>query len=139
METIQKEILLDAKSRGFHLVTNEILKEVPEIKKCNAGIIVINLKHTSASICLNESADPEVRSDMESFFNHNIPENTPYFEHTYEGLDDMPAHVKSAIIGTSITLPITNGCLNLGTWQGIYLGEHRNIGGRRRLVITIMG
>lgn len=139
METIQKEILLNAKSRGFHLVTDEILREIPEIKKCNIGIMVINLKHTSASICLNESADPEVRSDMESFFNHNIPENTPYFEHTYEGRDDMPAHVKSAIIGTSITLPITDGSLNLGTWQGIYLGEHRNLGGRRRLVITIMG
>jgi secondary thiamine-phosphate synthase enzyme len=139
VETIQKEISLDAKSRGFHLVTEEILRQVPEIKKCNIGIMVLNLKHTSASICLNESADPEVRSDMERYFNHNIPENTPYFEHTYEGSDDMPAHVKSAIIGTSITLPITDGHLNLGTWQGIYLGEHRNLGGRRRLVITIMG
>ena len=139
METIQKEILLKPKSRGFHLITNEIIKKLPEIKSIEAGIATLNILHTSASISLSESADPEVRTDLEYFFNKIVPDGTTYFEHTYEGKDDMPAHVKSIICGTSITLPITNGRFNLGTWQGIYLGEHRDRGGRRRLVITIMG
>lgn len=139
MQTIQREFQLKAKERGFHLVTNEIIQSLPELKNIRAGILVLNLKHTSASITLNEAADPEVRTDMESFFNRNVPENSPYFEHTYEGADDMPAHIKSAIIGTTLTIAITDGHLNLGTWQGIYLGEHRNMGGRRRIVATIMG
>ncbi len=139
METLQKEISITAKNRGFHLITSEILDQLPELKLIKTGILFLNLLHTSASISLNESADPEVRSDMERYFNRNIPDGTPYFEHKYEGDDDMPAHIKSVILGTSLTIPITDGTLNLGTWQGIYLGEHRNIGGRRRLLTTIMG
>ena len=139
MKTVQKEITLKPRNRGFHLVTDEIIDKVKEISLFNAGILTLNLKHTSASICLNECADPEVRTDMEKFFNKIIPENAPYFEHTYEGADDMPAHIKSVIVGTSLTIPITNGKLNLGTWQGIYLGEHRNLGGTRRIIVTIMG
>lgn len=139
MQVRQKEIQLSPKQRGFHLITEEVLKQLPELPSISAGVLVLNLKHTSASITLNEAADPEVRTDMESFFNRNVTENASYFEHTYEGSDDMPAHIKSAIIGTSLTIAITDGRLNLGTWQGIYLGEHRNMGGRRRIVATIMG
>lgn len=139
MKTVQKEIIIKPKSRGFHLVTNEIIEQLEEIRLFSAGILTLSLKHTSASICLNEYADPEVRTDMEKFFNNIVPENSPYFEHTYEGADDMPAHIKSVIVGTSITIPVTNGSLNLGTWQGIYLGEHRNLGGTRRIIVTILG
>ncbi len=139
MKTVQKEIILKPRSRGFHLVTDEIIGQIEEISLFNAGILTLNLKHTSASICLNECADPEVRTDMEKFFNKIVPQNATYFEHTYEGADDMPAHIKSTMVGTSITIPITNGILNLGTWQGIYLGEHRNLGGTRRIIVTIMG
>lgn len=139
MNTVQKELTLRPRKRGFHLITDEILGQISEIKDFNVGILSLHLKHTSASLSINECADPEVRSDMEQYFNHIIPENTPYFEHTYEGADDMPAHIKSTLIGTSITLPITNGKVNLGTWQGIYLGEHRDLGGTRRIIVTIMG
>lgn len=139
MTTIQREILLSPKSRGFHLVTDELLECIPEIKNLNAGIIVFNILHTSASISINESADPEVRVDMENFFNKIVPDGNSYFQHTYEGDDDMPAHVKSLLIGTSITIPVTNGKLKMGTWQGIYLGEHRDKGGKRRIIATIMG
>lgn len=135
---IQREITLSPKKRGFHLVTNEILDALPEIKRVSQGICFINILHTSASITLNECADPEVREDMESFFNRMVPDGAPYFEHTYEGADDMPAHIKSTVIGSSLTLPVTHGKFNLGTWQGIYLCEHRNTGGRRKLVVTIM-
>jgi secondary thiamine-phosphate synthase enzyme len=139
MKIYQKEILLTEKRRGFHLVTGEILSQLDEIKNINAGIIHLFIKHTSASLTINENASPDVRSDMEKFFNQSVPENSPYFDHTMEGPDDMPAHIKSSIIGASLTIPISNGKLNLGTWQGIYLCEHRNRGGRRGISATIIG
>ena len=136
---MQKEITLGAKGRGFHLVTREILERVPEIGNYNVGLAHIFIQHTSASLTLNENADPTVRSDMEAHFNHMIPENAPYFVHTYEGPDDMPAHIKSVLLGPSVTVPIKNGRLNLGTWQGIYLNEHRDRARGRQLVVTIFG
>lgn len=139
MSVFQKEISLSAKKRGFHLVTDEILEQLPELSDITQGVLTINLLHTSASISLNECADPEVRLDMENFFNKNVPDSTTYFIHTYEGDDDMPAHIKSMLIGSNLTIAITDGRLNMGTWQGIYLGEHRNLGGRRRIIATIMG
>ncbi|QEN05140.1 YjbQ family protein [Thiospirochaeta perfilievii] len=139
MSIIQKEITLRPKPRGFHLITDEIVSSLFEISNFKYGIINLHIKHTSASISINECAAPEVRRDMENFFNKLIKEPTQYFEHNYEGDDDMPAHIKTSIIGTNISIPITNGKLNLGTWQGIYLGEHRNSGGSRRIIATIMG
>ena len=136
---IQKEVTLGAKSRGFHLVTSEILDQISEIQNIRKGIANIFIKHTSASLTLNENASPDVRSDMESHFNKYVPENAPYYDHTLEGSDDMPAHIKSSILGASLDIPITNGNFNLGTWQGIYLCEHRNHGGARRLIVTING
>lgn len=135
----QKEITLKAKSRGFHLVTDEIVRHIPEISKISAGLAHVFIQHTSASLTLNENADPSVRVDMESHFNKLAPENAPYYIHTMEGSDDMPAHIKASLLGNSITIPITNGRLNLGTWQGIYLCEHRNNGGARRIVVTLTG
>ena len=137
MKSFQKEILLKPHPRGYHLITKQILDQVPEIKEINIGWIQLFIKHTSASLTINENADPSVRDDFESFINHLIPENHPLYSHIFEGADDMPAHLKASIIGSSVTIPITNGRLNLGTWQGIYLGEFRNHGGSRRLVITI--
>ncbi len=139
MKVYQKEITLSAKRRGFHLITREILENVPEIKNISNGIMHVFIQHTSASLTINENADPDVRKDMETHFNKSAPENAPYYEHNAEGPDDMPAHIKSSILGSSITAPVTNGNLNLGTWQGIYLCEHRNNGGRRKLVVTIWG
>ncbi|MGE5439721.1 MAG: secondary thiamine-phosphate synthase enzyme YjbQ [Bacteroidota bacterium] len=139
MNCFQKEIVLSAKARGFSLITDEVLSQIPELRNFSAGIFHIFIQHTSASLSVNENADPDVRRDMEEYFNRVVPENAPYFEHTTEGSDDMPAHIKSSILGSSITLPVTQGRLNLGTWQGIYLCEHRNHGGRRHLVATIMG
>lgn len=139
MSWFQKEITLSPKSRGFHLVTNEVLKQIPEIKNISVGIVHIFIKHTSASLSVNENADPTVRDDMETHFNVMVPEEAGYYQHTFEGLDDMTSHIKTSIIGSSITLPIKNGTFNLGTWQGIYLCEHRNHGGNRRLVVTISG
>ncbi|MDH7603411.1 MAG: secondary thiamine-phosphate synthase enzyme YjbQ [Melioribacter sp.] len=136
---IQKEITLKAKPRGFHLITNEILNCIPEIRNINTGIAHIFIKHTSASLTINENADPTVRSDMETYFNKIVPENVSYFEHTLEGSDDMTSHIKSTIIGSSLIIPITNGKFNIGTWQGIYLCEHRNYGGPRKIVITLLG
>ena len=136
---IQKEILLAAKSRGFHLVTDEILENIPEIKTIKKGILHIFIKHTSASLTINENADPSVRRDFESHFNYLVPEKQPYYIHTMEGPDDMPAHLKSSILGSSVSMPITNEKLNLGTWQGIYLCEHRNGGGNRKLIVTVQG
>jgi secondary thiamine-phosphate synthase enzyme len=136
---IQKEIILTSRSKGFHLVTDEILSSIPEIKKIKIGLVNILLMHTSASLTLNENADPDVRSDMKKYFDDIVPENKKYFEHTSEGADDMPAHIKTSLLGNSITLPIKSGRLNLGTWQGIYLCEHRNYGGNRKIVITING
>lgn len=139
MNCFQKEIVLSAKARGFSLITDEVLSQIPELRNFSAGIFHLFIQHTSASLSVNENADPDVRRDMEEYFNRVVPENAPYFEHTTEGSDDMPAHIKSSILGSSITLPVTQGRLNLGVWQGIYLCEHRNHGGRRHLVATIMG
>jgi len=134
---IQKEITLKARSRGFHIITSEVLNAIPELRNCKTGILNIFIQHTSASLTLNENVSPDVRHDMEAHFNKIVPENAPYYMHTYEGADDMPAHIKSSLLGPSLTIPITNGKLNLGTWQGIYLCEHRDYGGNRSLVITI--
>lgn len=136
---IQKQISLSPFSRGFHLITKEILNQCPEIKNIHIGLIHIFIKHTSASLTLNEDADPTVRQDFESHFNKMIPENAPYYRHTFEGSDDMPAHLKASVLGSSVSIPITDRQLNLGTWQGIYLCEHRNLGSARRLVVTIQG
>ncbi len=136
---VQKEITINPKPRGFHLITDEVLVALPEIQNIEIGTMQVFIKHTSASITINEDADPTVRADFESHFNQMVPENTPYYQHTFEGSDDMPAHLKSSILGSSVNIPITNGKLNLGTWQGIYLCEHRNHGGSRRLMVTIQG
>ena len=136
---IQKEISLNPRPRGFHLITNEILQKIQEIGDISIGTMEIFIKHTSASLTINEDADPTVRDDIESHFNQIVPENAPYYKHTIEGPDDMPAHLKSSILGSSVTIPITNGTLNLGTWQGIYLCEHRNHGSSRSIVLTLTG
>ncbi|GAA4827341.1 secondary thiamine-phosphate synthase enzyme YjbQ [Algivirga pacifica] len=135
----QTTIRLRPYPRGMHIITNELEEAILEMKGLKIGMAHIFIKHTSASLTLNENADPTVRSDFEKHLNKMVPENTPYFEHTYEGADDMPAHIKSSMMGSSVSVPITNGRFNLGTWQGIYLCEHRNHGGSRTLVITIMG
>jgi secondary thiamine-phosphate synthase enzyme len=135
----QKEINLKARSRGFHIITHEIENEIPELKKMKIGLANIFIKHTSASLTLNENVSPDVLGDMEAHFNKMIPENMPYYQHVYEGADDMPAHIKSSLLGPALTIPIIDGQLNLGTWQGIYLCEHRDRGGSRRVVITLMG
>lgn len=136
---IQKQITLTARTRGFHLITEEILSQLHEIEKIKVGLIHIFITHTSASLTLNENADPTVRSDFETHFNKMIPENEPYYLHTLEGPDDMPAHLKASVLGSSISIPITNGKLALGTWQGIYLCEHRNHGGKRNIILTLHG
>jgi len=136
---IQKEISLNPRPRGFHLITNEILQNLQEIGDISIGTMEIFIKHTSASLTINEDADPTVRDDFESHFNQIVPENAPYYKHTIEGPDDMPSHLKSSILGSSVTIPITNGTLNLGTWQGIYLCEHRNHGSSRSVVLTLTG
>ncbi|MDV6344263.1 secondary thiamine-phosphate synthase enzyme YjbQ [Nitrosomonas sp. Is37] len=136
---IQKQLYLRARARGFHLVTDEILQQLPELREVKVGIMNIFIQHTSASLTLNENADPAVRQDFEDFFNHIVPEDAPYYRHMDEGSDDLPAHLKSSLLGCSLIIPVTNGRPNLGTWQGIYLCEHRNHGGSRRLVITING
>ncbi len=135
----QKEITLRPYPRGFHIITNEIEEAVPEIKKIKIGLAHIFIKHTSASLTINENVSPDVRSDLQKFFGRLVPDDTPYFEHTLEGADDMSAHVKSSLLGQSLTIPITDGRLNLGTWQGIYLGEHRRHGGARKIVVTLVG
>ena len=135
----QKEIQLPAFNRGFHIITDYIEDHLTSIEDMEVGLLHIFIKHTSASITINENADPTVRGDFESSFNNLIKENEPFYKHTYEGSDDMPAHIKSALLGNSLTVPITNGKLNLGTWQGIYLCEHRNRGGARKLVLTVNG
>jgi secondary thiamine-phosphate synthase enzyme len=136
---LQKEITLQAKKRGFHLVTDEILRQLPELNKLSVGMLNVFIKHTSASLTINENADPTVRQDFESFFNQTVPENEPYYRHTDEGSDDMPSHLKSSLLGCSLNLPVTNGRLNLGIWQGIYLCEHRNHGGNRQILLTLQG
>jgi secondary thiamine-phosphate synthase enzyme len=135
----QKEITLSEKPRGFHLITAEVISNIQEIGTIKVGILHLFIKHTSASLTINENADNTVREDFESHINKMVPENMPYYKHNYEGSDDMPAHIKASLMGSSVTIPITNGRLNLGIWQGIYLGEHRNHGGSRRLVATVFG
>jgi len=139
MKVFQNEISLKAKPRGFHLITNEIESALPEIKEIKQGQLQVFIKHTSASLTVNENADPTVREDFESHINKMVPENAPYYKHTLEGPDDMPAHIKASLMGSSVSIPISNGRLNLGTWQGIYLCEHRDHGGSRKVVITAMG
>ncbi len=139
MNICQREIKIAHRKRGFHIITNEITSQFPEIKKIKVGILHILIKHTSASLTINENVSPDVRSDMEKHFNKMVPENMPYYDHNSEGADDMPAHIKASILGSSLTIPITDGDLNLGTWQGIYLCEHRNNGGSRKIVVTIWG
>ena len=136
---LQKSIILSARSRGFHLITDEIERGLPTLNKMTVGTAHLLLQHTSASLSLNENADPSVRVDFESFINRLAPERAAYYTHTYEGDDDMPAHLKSSMLGVSLTLPITNGRFNLGTWQGIYLGEHRDYGGSRKVLVTLQG
>ena len=133
----QVEFDLQSRRRGFHLITGEILRNLPPLPE--VGLLHLFIKHTSAGLSINENADPDVRMDMESIFNHLVKEREPYYQHTLEGNDDMPAHAKSSIIGTSVTIPTTNGKLNLGTWQGIYLCEFRDYGGNRQMVATISG
>lgn len=135
----QTELTLTARKRGFHIITDEILSQLTELHKVNCGILHLFIKHSSASITLNENADPTVRSDMEAHFNHFVPERAQYYQHTYEGDDDMPAHIKASLLGNSLSLPISKGQLNIGIWQGVYLGEHRNHAGSRTIVATING
>ena len=135
----QSEILVSSNNRGFHLITENILNQIPEISKYKVGILHLFIKQTSASLTINENADPTVREDLESHFNMLVPENQSYYKHTFEGPDDMPAHLKSTIIGNSITVPISDGELLLGTWQGIYLCEHRSSPYNRKIVATIYG
>lgn len=138
MAVYQETITLSAKSRGFHLITSEIEKALLSIPSIETGLLHLFIKHTSASLSINENADPTVREDMEHFFT-DIADDKPYYIHTYEGSDDMPAHIKTSMLGNSLTIPVTNGRMNLGTWQGIYLGEHRDYGGNRRIVVTYYG
>lgn len=136
---LQKELHLKPRARGFHLITDDILQQLPELSRYRIGLLNVLIKHTSASLTINENADPSVRKDFESFFNRAVPENEPYYVHNDEGSDDMPAHLKASLLGASVNIPITNGRLNMGIWQGIYLCEHRNQGGSRALVITVHG
>ena len=140
MQTFQHTLHLPAYSRGFHLITRIIEREFADsLRQIRVGVLQVFIQHTSASLTINENADPTVRGDFERYFNKAVPENAPYFQHDYEGSDDMPAHLKAALLGHSVMIPITNGRLNLGTWQGIYLGEHRNDGGSRALILTAWG
>lgn len=139
MTWYQKSIRLPVLKRGYHLITDLLVAELPELENIKIGLAHIFIKHTSASLTINENADFTVRQDFESHFNEMVPENAPYYRHTLEGPDDMPAHIKASLLGNSVTIPITNGAFNLGTWQGVYLGEHRDQATRRWLVITLQG
>ncbi|PIE88991.1 MAG: hypothetical protein CR997_13415 [Acidobacteria bacterium] len=139
MAWYQKKLRLDSKRRGIHLITGEILSALPEIKQIQIGMLNIFIQHSSASLAINENADPDVRVDLESYLNHNIQENEPYYRHTLEGSDDMPAHIKAVLIGSSLNIPISGGRMAMGTWQGIYLCEHRNHGGSRKILLTLNG
>jgi secondary thiamine-phosphate synthase enzyme len=136
---IQREVQLRPRERGFHLVTSEVLDALPELRDLRVGLANVFMQHTSASLTLNENASHDVRRDFVSWFDQAVPDGAPYWTHTLEGADDMPAHVKSSLTGSSLTLPIRDGELALGTWQGIYLCEHRNRGGSRALVVTVWG
>ncbi|WCP66806.1 secondary thiamine-phosphate synthase enzyme YjbQ [Vibrio tubiashii] len=135
----QKIIQIPAKQRGFHLITDEIEQQLPQISDYSVGLLQLFIQHTSASLTINENADPTVRHDMENHFNHSVPERAPYYKHTYEGDDDMPAHIKASTLGCSVLIPISQGRLALGTWQGVYLGEHRDYGGSRTIIATLQG
>ena len=136
---LQREITLRARPRGFHLVTREVLEALPELEDVRAGLLHLFIRHTSASLTLNENASPDVRDDFESYLNEAVPEDAPYWTHTAEGPDDMPAHIKASLLGPSLSLPVSRGDLALGTWQGIYLCEHRDRGGARSLLATLWG
>jgi secondary thiamine-phosphate synthase enzyme len=135
----QVQIRLKPRARGFHLVTAEIVAAVPELRSYRVGVAHLFIQHTSASLTINENADPDVRADMERWFDQAVPENAPYIVHTAEGPDDMPAHLKASLLGSSVSVPIRDGRLALGTWQGVYLGEHRDHGGGRTVVVTLQG
>lgn len=139
MIAVQKEISLPAFRRGFHLITDQVMNQLSEVREVKVGTLQVFIKHTSASLTVNENADPTVREDFESHFNKMVPENAPYYKHTYEGPDDMPAHIKGSLLGSSISIPISNGRPVLGTWQGIYLCEHRDYASGRKLVLTVLG
>lgn len=139
MKIFQKEIQLPSYPRGFHLISDRLVEGLPELDLIDSGLLHVFIKHTSASLCINENADPTVRTDFESHFNKMVPENAPYYLHNYEGPDDMPAHIKAALLGTSVTIPVYKGGLNIGVWQGVYLCEHRDQGGARKLVLTLQG
>lgn len=134
----QETITLSPRSKGFHLITSEIEKALLSMPSIETGLLHLFIQHTSASLSINENADPTVREDMENFFSE-LADDKPYYIHTYEGADDMPSHIKASMLGNSLTIPITNGRMNLGTWQGIYLGEHRDYGGNRRIIVTLYG
>ena len=136
---VQEEVRLPSMSRGFHLVTREVEQAVPELSRIRVGLAHVFVKHTSASLTLNENASADVRRDFETWFNEAVPEDAPYWTHTVEGPDDMPAHIKASLLGSSVTLPIRDGRFSVGTWQGIYLCEHRDTGGPRRLTVTAFG
>lgn len=139
MSWLQKTVQLTARQRGFHLVTREVLEQLPELSNYRIGMLSLFIQHTSASLSINENADPDVRGDLERHFNVMVPEQAPYYAHTLEGSDDMPAHIKTVLIGSSLNIPISDGLLAMGAWQGIYLCEHRDHGGARRLVATLQG
>ena len=139
MTCLQKEICINSKPRGFHLITHEVVSNFPEMSQINKGILQVFIKHTSASLTINENADSTVREDFEAHFNEMVQEEQPYYRHTIEGPDDMPAHLKSSILGCTVQIPITKGKLNLGIWQGIYICEHRNRSGPRKLALTAWG
>lgn len=136
---ISRDLELEPRPRGFHLITREVVDALPELRELAAGLLHLHIRHTSASLTLNENASPDVRTDFESWFDRAVPEGAPYWRHTLEGSDDMPAHVKASLLGSSLTLPARDGRLVLGTWQGVYLGEHRDRGGPRSLVLTLWG
>lgn len=136
---LQRTVHLRPRSRGFHIVTDEVTKALPELSGIRAGLLHLWLQHTSASLSVNENADPLVMGDLEAFLRRLVPDETPYFKHTYEGLDDMTAHVKSSLLGVQMSIPVSEGRLAMGTWQGIYLGEHREDGGGRRILATLQG
>jgi secondary thiamine-phosphate synthase enzyme len=135
----QHEVVLEPRPRGFHLVTDEVVRGVPELSSLRVGMAHVFIRHTSASLTLNENADPSVRRDFRTWFDRAVPDDADYFEHTTEGPDDMTSHIKSSLLGPSLTLPVSGGRLALGTWQGIYLCEHRERGGSRRLTVTLWG
>ena len=139
MAWLQREIQLESYPRGFHLITSRIEHALPELEVVRTGLLHLFIKHTSASLTLNENADPTVRGDFERHMNVMVPENAPYYEHTMEGPDDMPAHIKASLMGSFLILPVSHGRINLGTWQGIYLCEHRDHAAGRRLLLTLQG